>query len=178
MLKIKNPLIQGFLKEEENYSLFKKYQLEPTQKNEQKLDNKFKKYYLKIRAISYFSKVIHFESKKFDNKHRTYNKRFLSILDKPAPESDNGTLIDLLVDSSTNYCAEEVPSKNLEDYIENPSLYLSIKKLSSKQKKILYLAYIKDLKDVEIARYLNVSQQYITRTRNKTLLKLRRDLSD
>ncbi|WP_376738452.1 sigma factor-like helix-turn-helix DNA-binding protein [Priestia aryabhattai] len=84
----------------------------------------------------------------------------------------------MLVDSSTNYCTEEVPSKNLEDYIENPSLYLSIKKLSSKQKKILYLAYIKDLKDVEIARYLNVSQQYITRTRNKTLLKLKRDLSD
>lgn len=94
------------------------------------------------------------------------------ILDKPIDDEENITLIDnIAVLETYDYLTN---SKHIEDYIENVELIKKLRILSQHQKNILSMSYIDDLKDKEIAEILCISQQAVSKTRNKTLEKLRR----
>ncbi|WP_411844579.1 sigma-70 family RNA polymerase sigma factor [Schinkia azotoformans] len=85
---------------------------------------------------------------------------------------ENITLIDnIAVLEAYDYL---INSKHIEDYIENVELIKKLRSLSQHQKNILSMSYIDDLKDKEIAKMLCISQQAVSKTRNKALKKLRR----
>lgn len=170
-------LIKEFLSISEHSALFDSYIQAPTKQKKDILDALFKAFYKKIRAISYLNKSIHFEAKKFDNRLRKDRSRFQLILDKPSDEESDLTIVDLLIDETSIVSYNEIPFKKLEDYIQSPTLVKTIKKLTEKQKEILYLAYIKNMKDVEIAKHLCVSQQSVTKTKNIALRKVRGEIS-
>jgi RNA polymerase sigma factor (sigma-70 family) len=171
-----NKIMKNFLSIEENQKLFESYKREPTEEKKKLLNKKYKKFAKTIRAISYLNKTIHFESKKMDQRIRIHNQRFQLILDKPTTKEDNTNLVDLVVDESIEKQFDEITSEQLEDYINNPNVANSIKKLTEKQKNILYLLYVKNLKANEIAKITKVSQQSVSKTKNKAIEKIRSGL--
>ncbi len=72
----------------------------------------------------------------------------------------------------------EINAGSMEEYLSNKKLYIVFKKLTKKQQKILYLAYVEGLIDREIAMKLNVSRQYISKIRKIALLLLRTELEE
>ncbi|HHY73636.1 MAG TPA: sigma-70 family RNA polymerase sigma factor [Bacillus bacterium] len=122
--------------------------------------------------LSYFSQYIYYFSINFDKSERKREERYMVILDKPIDDEENITLIDnIAVLETYDYLTN---SKHIEDYIENVELIKKLRILSQHQKNILSMSYIDDLKDKEIAEILCISQQAVSKTRNKTLEKLRR----
>lgn len=169
-----NLLFTEFLSLQENSELFTSYKKAPTIQKREALDQAFKQFYKRIRAISYLSKVIHFESKRFDKRFRKDRERNLLILDKPSNEEEI-IIKDLLTDESSENHFNELYSERIEDYIHSPIISKSLRNLTPHQKYILFLAFIKNLKDIEIAKKLCISQQAVTKAKNKALMKVRRD---
>jgi RNA polymerase sigma factor (sigma-70 family) len=174
--KIKNPLLVSFFSNEENVQLYERYCINPSKKHEQKLIQSFRKHYFKVKAVSYFSKVIPYEARNFDIKLREHKERYIPILDKPVSlKEGNISVADTLVDENSRI-TDEFSSDKLEDYIGDESIVKAIRTLTERQKQILFLSYIKNLKDVEIAKLLNISQQAVTKTRLHSLKKVRERL--
>ncbi|MEN2767335.1 sigma-70 family RNA polymerase sigma factor [Ornithinibacillus xuwenensis] len=162
---IRNPLLQSFLSDSNNYQLYKEYCNEPTDYNRNTLEEKFKEYYNNIRTISYFSKAIRFTAQGYDKKVRSLNNRFLLILDSTTDKESS---------EETQSLEDDILYTSLEDYIQDKHLYDAIKSLTDNQKRILYLAFIKNMTDTEISKILNVTQQAISKSKKNALKKVRR----
>ena len=72
----------------------------------------------------------------------------------------------------------KINSGTFSSNITDERLYKAFNLLPDKQQKILYLAYVMDLKNVEIAKELNISKQAVTKARNTALNKLRKYLEE
>ncbi|MEZ7172620.1 sigma-70 family RNA polymerase sigma factor [Sporosarcina sp. OR05] len=172
-----NKLIESFLSEKEHEGIHKDYINEPSKENKDKLEKAFKQYYKIVRAISYFEKVIRFESKHIDRRLRTHNQRYQLILDKQVDVDNESNVIDLLVSKNNeNNIHEETNSTHLEDHIHDYRILNSLKNLTERQKQILYLSFVQDLMDKEISKELNISPQAVSKSKNKALSKVRRYL--
>lgn len=170
---IKNPLIIGFLSIDSNLQLYAEYLLSNSSEIKEKINYNFNKYYYKVRLISYLSKLIYYEAVNYDKKIRKSSKTFLLVLDKPF-EDGNSILLDKVTNKHTN--REILESDKVGDYIHDFRLFKAVEKLTERQKHILYLAYIKDLQDTEIAKLLMVSQQSISKTKKTAVRKIRGEL--
>lgn len=168
---IKNPLLLNFLEIEENMNLYCDYCNTQSAESKELLNKRFVQFYYEVRMISYLSKIIHYEAKKFDANIRKHNQRYMLILDNSVKEYEQvHTQIDELFSTK-----ESSPIYHLEDFIQNPKLASAIKKLTRREKEVLYWSFIEEMKDIEIAAKFQVSQQAISKTKNKALLKLRRE---
>ncbi len=167
---LSNPIIKEFLKEEEHLRLLMQSVCLPSEENNNKLNVAFKQFYAEIRLIKYFSTFLYYYSINFDKKNRRNRDRFALILDQPLPDNDNETSKDLI--SSKILTTSDTP-ESLDDNISQFQLYQALKSLTPKQKKIIELAYVKELTDTEIAKLLGVSQQNISKTRKNALTRLR-----
>lgn len=171
MILESDTLIEDFLHREENIKVLEDYMNNPNKRNKEVLDKQFKKHFYIIRCISYFIKMIHFESRHFDKKQRRRNEIYKLTLDK---ENDNGVhYIDLVVDFKGIECI----TKNLEEISEDPILHASINNLTEKQKRILYYIFVEEMKDIEVASVLGISQQAVTKAKRRALTKIRKGLS-
>ncbi len=56
-------------------------------------------------------------------------------------------------------------------------IYQAIKSLSSNQRNILYLVYINGWTDIEVSQYLQKSQQAVSKSRNKAIKQIRKQLN-
>lgn len=171
---VESRIFKEFLKESYHEKLFSQYKREPTPQNQKKLEEAFQKFSRKIIAISYLRKVIHYESRNFDKKIRNEKKKELLILNQPI-ENDL-FLIDLFEDEGLNQKMECEISNDIKDHLMNHDLLKAIKSLTPKQKEVLYLYFVKELKDVEIAKKMKVSQQAVSKLRNKALQKLKEEI--
>lgn len=167
----KDPLIKAFLSKEDNLNLVRETFENPSKENYELLDKNFRDYCLKARIISYFTKLIRFGAKHYDAKLREDNERYLLVLDVEKDDKKITKKEIIMVDNSIEL--EETHHKCLEDYIESPELFNAIKTLTNRQKQILFLSYVKQFKDIEIAETFQVSQQSISKNRNKALIKIR-----
>lgn len=163
-------ILKDFLKSDENRLLYNAYLESPTFENKKKLDYQFRKHFYLVRCISYFLKMIHFESKHFDKRQRRRNEKLQLVLDKQTEE--NQKIVDLVPDNKI----QEYLFFNLEDVVENQDLYHAIRDLNNKQKLLLNLIFIKGMKDTEIAEMLNITQQAVTKSKRNILNKLRTKL--
>lgn len=158
---------------DENAETYRSYMENPTNETIEELDKQFKKYFFKIRCISYFIKMIHFESKHFDIKERNYSNNFILSLDKENEGGDRN--IELIADYQQN----KMDSKgNLEHEINDPVLYKAFQKLTDKQRTLLQHIYMDNMKDTEVAIFLGISQQAVTKAKKNALAKLRKGMSE
>lgn len=178
--EIQNPILKAFLANEEHLELYKQYSQAPQEHLKVKIDQHFLHFYAQVRAVSYFSKTIHFTALHYDKKRRLFEHRNVLFLDRPANEGNEGggyssiSLKELIEDESASTMFGEKIEKKLGDFIQNPAIYNAILTLNERQKQIFYLSFIKEMSDTEIARRLNVSQQAITKSKNNALKKVRR----
>jgi RNA polymerase sigma factor (sigma-70 family) len=98
-------------------------------------------------------------------RERTHNEHKdsldLTIMDKAVPDEED--LLDLekiYQICNKNICDNESINydyKNIDEYVSSPQLAKALKKLTDKQKLVLYLYSIKQYKTSEIAEIINIS---------------------
>ncbi|GEM_PF-1130926 len=174
---IQNRLLKNFLKNPEINQLYQSYLEKPTTYKKEMIEKIFQIHGRKIQLLSYFSKTLTFESQKFDKKIRHNNKLNQLILDKHIDDG-GGKLLDLIADERNYYDSEfntPVESSELEVIFEDKQLYEIVSTLSAKQKEILYLLFVKDRTEEELALELGVSKQAINKVKNHALRKIRKE---
>lgn len=99
------------------------------------------------------------------------------ILDQNIDER-GGKFLDLVADEQCYYDVEfntPVESSELEMIFEDKQLYDIVSTLTEKQKKILYLLFVKNWTEEELAIELGVSKQAINKVKNYTLRKIKKE---
>ena len=173
----RHPVVRAFLQKKSHRQLLEKAVNEPSEENRAKLDQVFKEFYTEVRLIKYVSVVLHNTARTFDKKYRLLNKRFSLSLDEPLKNEEKGTLVDFVVSDEPQ---DPLFSKHtvLEDYVDNPKLYAALQHLTDREKEVLKMVFVFDLKVTEIAKIMNVSHQAVSKTKLKALHKLRKYLQD
>lgn len=176
---IKNPefnqnhLFSRFLEEEIHLNVFvlslfnDKYYTES-------LNQLFKEFYFEYRFKAYLNQILYFEAITFSKKRSQHHKREALILEQPIGNDRETTLLDTIADTETIRLEGIDGLDSLDSYLSDDQLYQAFKQLTNHQQKILYLSFVKLLKDVEIAMVLNVSQQAVSKTRKTALEKIRK----
>jgi RNA polymerase sigma factor (sigma-70 family) len=167
---LNNPVIKAFLSKEENYQLLKKSICYPTLQNQELLDQTFRAFYFYIRFTAYVSSTLYFHGINLDKKIRETNYRFPITLDQPIGDNSEISYKDL-AEHREDF---EIESDNLLDYIIDSNLYKALQDITSNQRKILYLVYVKGFTDSEVSILLNKSQQAVSKSRSKALKKVRK----
>lgn len=168
------PIIKLFLQQPANRASFLAALENPTTPYVSELNDKFEFFYYRTRIQKYLCSLIHFYSIDYDKRERKYRERYLSILDKPASEFENGTsLLDLLdydVDMDRyNYQLE------LSSILSDEDLIFAIRKLTRKQGVVLSLFFIKGYSNKEIAAYFQETPQNISSIRKQAIHKIRQN---
>lgn len=162
----KNPILKEFLREEAHNKLLIAYLREPSIKNRKKLDEAFKNFYFEIRFTTYILSLIRFASIDFDKRERRFRTRSALILDDDNCSIQVGSAFE-----------PDVQDTRLEETFSCPVMHRAIQRLTKKEKEVLVEAYLKDLTDTEIAKKNNVSQQAISKLRNRALKKIQEYIS-
>jgi RNA polymerase sigma factor (sigma-70 family) len=174
---LSNPVMKAFLNNEEHLSIFATAISFPSKINKGNLNEKFKQFYLELRLTKYLSTLLHYDSINFDKKKRKLADRFPLLLDQPV--NYGGEELTLLVDiiPSDGVVKESElifhKSHSLEEHLTDMRLFEAIKILTDRQKRILELSYIEQMSDRRISIELGVSQQSISKTRNKALSRIK-----
>ncbi|MCF3942931.1 sigma-70 family RNA polymerase sigma factor [Oceanobacillus alkalisoli] len=179
-LIFRNRLVQSFLLKKENFFLLNQSIRHPTPKTNQALDQAFQDHFAEIRLISQLSNELRRHAIRYDKKVNMYRGNQLLILDQPIHDEtkNNISFKDVITDKHAIPVDEAVLANNqdLLCYIENPTLFQAFASLTSRQKQILNQAYLCNMSDTEIAAKEGVSQQSISKTRNRALKELKRQL--
>ena len=174
---IQNRLVRNFLKDPEVKELYQSFLEKPTARKKEIIEKMFQIHSRKIQLLSYFSQTLTFESQKFDKKIRQQSKLNQLILDKNIHNGED-KLLDLVADKR-NYCDFEsntiIESCKLEMIFEDKQLYDIVSRLSAKKKEILYLLFVKNWTEEELAREFGLSKQAINKVKNQTLRKIKRE---
>ena len=168
----KQKIIQEFLRCPSNKSLFEEFKATNSREIKLMIDSKFKKYYQNYRVLSYLIKVLHFESKHFDRKVRTHRDRNQLIL---TSNLENLDLSPIYLEKS--YSDSIGLSENIVDHISCDDLFNCLRTLTDRQKEILSLAYVRQMSDKEIAQYLGITQQAVSKTRRNVITIIRKELT-
>ena len=154
-------IIEEFLSYPDNQKMLEEYQYTNSQEIKNKLDREFKRFYQNIRILTYVIKVLHFESKRFDQKERLHRRRNI-----------------LSLDDHERFFTDFIGfSDDISDHISSDKLFFSIRKLSERQKKILSLVFVKQMTDREIAHYFGISQQAVSKSRRNIIENIRKELT-
>jgi RNA polymerase sigma factor (sigma-70 family) len=170
-------LIRSFLQNETSALLFHHAVAEPTIQNKQRVEERFQTFYEEIRCISYLSGLIHYHAIAYDKRIRAQTVGCPLRLHAPIGEEDAGILLDLIADPEGEYMYNDV-FNSLEELSEEKPLYYALRLLTPKERRILEWGYLYNFSDTEIAEKLGVSQQTVSRTRNKALDKLRMSVKE
>ncbi|PEM33447.1 sigma-70 family RNA polymerase sigma factor [Bacillus pseudomycoides] len=178
--KLKESIVQRFLQNSENYSLFLKAVEYPTSENKKLLDKAFKLHFKKVKVISYVSNLIYFYSIDFDKKISINKNRYLLNLDKAVSDVDDNTttFLELLNDDLTDITSRqfEESQTHLKEHITDEPLYKSLNLLTEKQLRILNLYYIHEYNNKQISKILSESEQTISYNHKQALKKLKSQL--
>lgn len=157
-------LLNSFLTIEQNKKLYEDYYVSFDKKKLGVLENEFEKFYSKIVLVSYFSKALHFAAQKYDQGIRRYKCFEEELLERKEEV--------IYIDS---YNVHE--PDNIANHIENQDISESINDLTDRQKQILYLHFVKEMTEAEIASAMNISQQAVNKAKNKAIDEIRLNAS-
>lgn len=140
----------------------------PSPDKKEEIEKLFQVHVYKVQLLTYFSKILQFESQRFDKKIRHLHTTQPLILDKNIAIGETQVSYEYKQLNLTT-----IDSNNLTSLFEDKLLYKIISKLSDKQKEILYLLYIQELTETEIAQKLSITKQAVNKVKNQTLKKIR-----
>ncbi|MFC4023892.1 sigma-70 family RNA polymerase sigma factor [Oceanobacillus longus] len=179
-LIFRNNLMRSFLLTKNNCFLLDQSIRYSTSDAKKALDKAFQDHLAEIRLISQLSNDLRRYAIRYDQKFNLERKRQLLILDQPNHIDTNNpaSKVDLIADDQALSVDEEAleNDNHLESNIGNPSLYQALHSLTPRQKYILEASYLFHMTDTEIAAKEGVSQQSISKTRNKALSNLKNQL--
>lgn len=172
---IQNFLLVGFLKNEEEKKLYESFLDEPTVQKQEEIERLFQIHVRKIQILSYFTKVLHFESKRFDKKIRKTNSIEQLVLDKGVTDGEDASIDVIQIESVNDVLDIDDLIKwvDLENFFEDKLLYEIVGKLSLKQKKILHAIFVKNMSEDELARKLGITKQAVNKAKNQALKKIK-----
>ena len=126
---------------------------------------------IEYRFINYIKKTLKHAKIKYDIRNRK-----ISLMETLFDDMSALSGLDI-TDDCTNNALEaiaESSSCSIENIFTDKKLYLIVKNLSQKEKDILFLKYVKEMTDCNIASALNISQQATTKAKNKILSRILR----
>lgn len=165
-----NKLLESFLADKKIKKICESYYRQPSIEKKENIELLFQKHFNKIQILSYFSKFLHFEAKRFDQKTRANQKKENLILGEQSEmsqskvSSDEEWIEDLIKPRSY---------KNIELYFNKEELFQSARTLTDRQKYVLYYLYVEGLSEKEISLRLQVTKQNINNIKRTALSKLR-----
>ncbi|WP_391122235.1 sigma-70 family RNA polymerase sigma factor [Psychrobacillus sp. L3] len=168
----KQKIIQEFLRCPSNRTLFEEFKTTNSEEIKLQIDSKFKKHYQNYRIISYLIKVLHYESKHFDRKMRDYSNGNQLIL-----TSDFENLDFHPIYPEKSFSDSIGLSEDIIDHISSDNLINCLRKLTDRQKEILSLVYVRKMTDKEIAQYLGITQQAVSKTRRNVIKNIRKEIT-
>lgn len=157
-------ILNSFLTIEQNKKLYEEYKVSFDKKKLCVLDNEFEKFYSKIVLVSYFSKALHFAAQKYDQGIRRYKCFEEELLERNE---------DVIYRDSYNVHEPD----NIANYVEDKDISVSITNLKDRQKQILYLHFVREMTEAEIASVLNISQQAVNKAKNKAIDEIRLNIT-
>ncbi len=158
---MRNKLIHSFLQDPEQKKIYETYLQNPNEINKELVESKFKLHVMKLKVLAYFSKVLFYEAQRFDKKIR---RTTVPLLDNDTEESP------IIIDTALEISDEPI----LESHFENERLFSLISKLDENNKQLLYLLYVQNLDEGEVAAKFGVTKQAINKRKNNLLKKFRK----
>lgn len=172
-----NPLLHRFLQDAENRRLFTEVIMGQQEEDRQELERRFAEHYFEMRFLGYVRKHIHYEALHLISKNRSRQQQEPLVLNMVLGDDEGHGMerIDLLVDPQMSVEGEVVEqTEELVNLTEDPGLHQALLGLSQKQQTVLYLLYVKQMTEQEVANTLHVSQQAINKVKKSSLGHLRR----
>ncbi|KGP90069.1 hypothetical protein N780_07215 [Pontibacillus chungwhensis BH030062] len=166
-----NRAVETFLQKPEHQEMLKEYVDSPSPTRKEHLDQAFKVYYFGLRFTSYLSTSLYFQSVNYDKRMRRFAEHNALTLDQSVGDEDGITFKDQVL-SEGEVLYMEAPT-SLKDCIDDDLLLEAYVSLTDKQREVLDMAYLFELKDTEIAKRMDTSQQAVSKSRKKALKKLR-----
>lgn len=171
---IQNRLLQSFLKDEKVFQIYEEYKKKPSNQIKETLEKMFQIHVRKIQLLSYFSRVLYFESQRYDQKVRQRNSFCQLILDKDLNE-DDVRMVDMIPVSNDFQVATSTDAACLEEFFEDEKLCLIIYNLTPKQKNIIHALFLENQTESEVAENLGVTKQAVNKVKNQTLKKIKQE---
>lgn len=176
-----NPVVRSFLKKRGHSELFANAVNHPSEENKEKLDQAFKQFYTEIRLIKYLSIILHNTAINYDKRNRLQYDRYQLILDQPLKKEEDLSLIDTIKDDNSSQMFtifSRDADASLEDYVDDPALYSALQRLTTREKEVLKLIFVFELRVTDIAKKMNISHQAVSKTKHRALQKLRDYLTE
>lgn len=128
---IQNRLVKSFLEDEKALRLYEMYLDTPTIKIKDTIEKMFSIHVRKLQLLSYFSRILHFESQRYDKKVRRNNNLYQLVLDKETNDGEN-RIVDLIQDETIEENLELIDSTDftyLETIFEDEQLHNIVSRL-------------------------------------------------
>jgi RNA polymerase sigma factor (sigma-70 family) len=167
-----NKLIETFLANPKMNELYKNYLTHPTEENKLIIETHFTTYVKKIKILTYFSKVLHFEAQRFDKKIRNLSNSNFQYTDGLKEDTVLYEALPSNHDRSP-FDAQLKNAQQLENLFEDKHLYTIISDLNPKNKKLLYLLFVIGMSESEVASHLGITKQAVNKRKKDVLQKIR-----
>lgn len=136
------------------------------------LFDRFYHYIFKIYFISYIEKSIRFKSYEIKNKKKKILNNELYILND-IDENFNEEKINMMLDDSTDFLENISKEPNFENISSNEDLIKALDNITDRQRLVIYMCFIEDKEEKQIAKELNVSKQSVNKVKITGLKKLK-----
>ncbi|MGZ9869913.1 sigma-70 family RNA polymerase sigma factor [Priestia endophytica] len=176
------PIVKSFFEENPTHlTLLEASVVHKVEEATEKLDKLFTEHFFLYKLMKYISTLSYNFSIEFDRRRKKQKTRFPLLIDHSYENENNNisVLSDHLLEDRNNSIDNSFEDRNrhsIYPLIEDKSLYQALKKLTPKEKSIIELIIIKEMKQIEISQVLNESPQNIAKTKKRALKKLRSDL--
>ncbi|AZK45957.1 RNA polymerase sigma factor [Paenibacillus lentus] len=170
-----NGIVSSFFQNEENIVLLLKA-VDHEHKYLPELNEKFRKYFFRVRFTKYLVSTVHYCAIDLMRQNHKMKKRNMLIFDSPISDKDTSVTYGELLLSKHATQPSDIQNFSLStfpDSITNDHLSKAFSSLTRRQQQIITYSYVLCYKDVEISRLLGISQQAVSKARNKALRRLR-----
>ncbi len=173
-----NSLAKNFINEnEENKILYKKTIIEHDKNACSVLNERFKSYLFKIHATSYLHKSIVLNARELKRNHlRVYKREELTL--NTMDLNFNEERVDSIPDKPVDFIEEITKPINIDftEIFTNQLLASAMNNLTDKQKEIMFLRFVKELEEKEIANKLKVSIQAVNKVKKAALCRIKKSI--
>ncbi|OZT10614.1 hypothetical protein CHN50_21095 [Priestia aryabhattai] len=176
------PIVKSFFEENPTHlTLLEASVVHKVEEATEKLDKLFAEHFFLYKLMKYISTLSYNFSIEFDRRRKKQKTRFPLLIDHSYENENNNisVLSDHLLEDRNNSIDNSFEDRNrhsIYSLIEDKSLYQELKKLTPKEKSIIELIIIKEMKQIELSQVLNESPQNIAKTKKRALKKLRSGL--
>lgn len=167
-----NLAVKFLNEDEENIKIYSKAINSQEQYHIDILVDRFYNYMFKLYFISYIEKSLKLKSLEFKRKINKLKERevyVLNILDDGFEEERINTIADKSINIIDEICSEA----DIKNMSSNTKLNEAIQNITSKQRTILFMRYIQDKEEKQIAKELNLSKQAVNKVKLAGLKNIR-----